>query len=569
MEISKEQKKNLIDTSSIKLEKLKITFDLTTLNMVIAFIYKESVLRTRKTMSNIFKLFNSLDEKLYQDNPVLKDRIWIIQKTLYARIKEGYESSPDFLMQYLKDDIECTEYARDIINDIPYMKITHEESKYLVKKLDDTLEFGYVITIKDIIKQILNQIDDEDFKTYKSVQEDLYMIATSIINIKRNSTSLGSDQTFSLQEEIFEQVVEDALQKLKDRNRIFITGIQRWNTILSPGYMSKRLYTYLAFPGKGKSTILLKSALDIRRYNAGIKTKDPDKRPGVLFLSLENDIAETVERIYSMTCDGDDIRNYSAKQIKKKLKKDGQLELTSDDNIDIIIKEYKNRELDTNDLYSIINDLADEGIEVVTLIIDYMKRLRPAEKAHDEKGELKNISNELKEIAKFFDIPVITAQQLNRSGAAVVDAALQSKKEDVTRLVGRDAIAGAWEILENSDVCIIINPETKIDTNELYMTFKLLKRRYKSTEESEKLRRLDYFNHPFEVGNEIRLIDDINLPKSLSIESLATQFAPVDEKRGTTNAMDRTTKGEKKKDKIYDDNADDFEPFDFEKSANF
>ena len=40
----------------------------------------------------------------------------------------------------------------------------------------------------------------------------------------------------------------------------------------------------------------------------------------------------------------------------------------------------------------------------------------------------------------------ITAQQLNRSGASIVDAALQAKKEDVTRLVGRDAIAGAWEI---------------------------------------------------------------------------------------------------------------------------
>ena len=40
----------------------------------------------------------------------------------------------------------------------------------------------------------------------------------------------------------------------------------------------------------------------------------------------------------------------------------------------------------------------------------------------------------------------ITAQQLNRSGASVVDAALQANKEDVTRLGGRDAIAGAWEI---------------------------------------------------------------------------------------------------------------------------
>lgn len=566
---NKDQKKMLTDISSIKMKKLPINFDITTLNMIIWFIYKDSVLRTRKTLSNIYKLFNAIDERRYEDKPNLQDRIWIIKKTLYARLVEGYESKSEFLMSYLKDDIECTESIKNIIDLIPEGKITHEESKYLIKKLDDTLEFGYVITLKDIMQQILNKIDDGDFKTYKAVQEDLYDISTSIINMKRNSTSLGSDQTFSLYNEVFETVIEDALQKLKDRNRIFVTGIQRWNTILSPGYLSKRLYVYLAFPGKGKSTILLKSALDIRKYNKDIQTKDPDKRPAVLFLTLENDIAETVERIYNMTVDSDDIRNYSAKQVKKKLKKDGHLELTKDDNIDIIIKEYRNRELDTNDLYGIINDLADEGIEVITLIVDYMKRIRPAERANDEKTELKNISNELKELAKFFDIPVITAQQLNRSGATVVDAAVQAKKEDVTRLVGRDAIAGAWEILENSDFTCIINPETKLDTGELYMTFKLLKRRYRSTEASDKLRRMEYFNHPFEANSEIRLVDDIDLPKPLSLESLSTQFSAVEDKRGSTNAVTRKVENKSKNKKSVFDDAGDFDPFDPTNSKNF
>ena len=137
-----------------------------------------------------------------------------------------------------------------------------------------------------------------------------------------------------------------------------------------------------------------------------METKDPDKRPAVLFITMENDIAETIERIYNMEVDSDDIRNYTAKQIKKKLKKEGKLELTANSGIDIIIKEYKNREIDTNDLYGIINDLSDTGAEVITLILDYIKRIRPAERANDEKTELKNISNELKELAKYFDIPV-------------------------------------------------------------------------------------------------------------------------------------------------------------------
>ena len=556
--------------TDIKLKPLKIKFDITTLNMIISFIYKDSVLRTRKTLSNINKLFNNLDESLYEDDELLKARIWIIQKTLYSTLFDGFENS-DNMKQYCLDDIECDELKKTtLINILETKKISHDESKHLVKKIDDTLEFGYTVTVKDVIKQILATIDEGDFRSYKAVSEDLYDIATAIINIKRNNASLGSDQTFSLADEQFDAVVEEAVQKLKDRNRIFITGIQRLNTILAPGYLSKRLYTYLAFPGKGKSTILLKSAIDIRRYNRGMKTKDPDKRPAVLFLTLENDIPETIERIYNMAVDSDDIRNYSPKQIKKKMREKGGLKLTDDDNIDIIIKEYKNRELDTNDLYTIINDLADEGIEVVALILDYMKRIRPAEKAKDEKTELKNITNELKEVAKYFDIPVITAQQLNRVGASVVDAALQAKKEDVTKLVGRDAVAGAWEIIENSDVVIIINPETKIDTGELFLTFKLLKRRYRSSEENEKLRRLEYFNHPFEPGNEIRLVDDVELDHSISLESLASEFEAADDKRGQTNATTRETKDKGRDRKmLFTAPNNDFDPFDFNKTSNY
>ena len=181
---------------------------------------------------------------------------------------------------------------------------------------------------------------------------------------------------------------------------------------------------------------------------------------------------------------------------------------------------------------------------------------------------VKNITNELKTLAKTLDIPTITAQQLNRVAASVVDAAIQAKKEDVTKLVGRDGIAGAWEIIENSDfVCILIQ-EIKADTEELFMTFKMLKRRYRSSEESEKMRRLDYFNHPYEPENSICLIDDVNLPKSLSLYSLSTEFKAVGDtqKRGKKNAVERpnTKDGHNR-----DDWELSLEPFDPDNSTYF
>ena len=100
------------------------------------------------------------------------------------------------------------------------------------------------------------------------------------------------------------------------------------------------------------------------------------------------------------------------------------------------------------------------------------------------------------------------------------------------------------------------------------MTFKLLKRRYRSTETNDKLRRLEYFNQPFEAGSEIRLIDDIDLPKPLALESLSTQFSAVEDKRGSTNAVTRKKVENKEKKNVFDD-VGDFDPFDPINSKNF
>ena len=553
--------------SELRASKLPIRIDITTLDMTIQFLYKEGALRTRKALTNIDKLFKSLDLTIYTEKDVeLTNRIWIIERTLDGLLREGLVQE-EFVKNYCKLDSECDDYKASILDQLTSAKrqINYDESKYLLKQIDERLAFGYTVTLKHIVQELFSLLDESDPRSYRQLQDDLYQIANSIINIKRRTNSLGADQTFSLQEDVFETVLFDSMKKLNNRNRIFITGIRHLNTFLAPGYMSSRLYTYLAFPGGGKSQILLKTAWDIKKYNGGIECKNPDHRPAVLMVTMENSIEETVERIFNMVSSDDDIRNYSPKQVKKMLKRDG-LTITDKDNIDIIIKYYPNRSIDTNDLYGIIQDLDDEGVEVVALILDYLKRIKPAEKGQNEKEELKNITNELKDLATYWDIPVISAQQLNRTASAIVDAAIQAKKSDVTKLVGRDGVAGAWEIIENSDVVIIINREKKLGSDEVYMTFKLLKRRYRSSDNDDKLRELEYFNHPYAKGSTIRLVDDVELEESISLTSLSSEFVALENtKRGKKNAMER--------EQIREDSDDDtleistFEPFDMNKQV--
>jgi hypothetical protein len=257
-----------------------------------------------------------------------------------------------------------------------------------------------------------------------------------------------------------------------------------------------------------------------------------------------------------MTVTSDDIRNFTPKQVIKMLREQGELTLTDDNDIDIIIKYYPNRSIDTSDLYSIIEELSDDNKEVVALILDYIKRIRPAEKAKDEKEELKNVTNELKTLAIDLDIPVITAHQMNRSGAAAVDAAMQANKEDLARFVGRANVGSAWEVVENSDWSCIINVERKKDTDQYYLTFKRIKIRYRDPND------LGYFNHPFVIGNRMQLMDDVELDRSLSEESLASDFEGIDlskNKKGKRNATER---------EVVDDYDESGELFDFSNAIN-
>jgi len=556
--------KNITNFQQLKLKKINLKLEIFTLDSIVAFLYKDSVLKTQKLLKNIYKLFKNINPEPYMLNPDLRTRFWVILKSLELMVDSRLESY-NAIKSELMDDKDSDELIHEYIKNINVLYIGYEDSKKLIRKLDDRLRFGYVITIKEVLQEFLNAIEDEEYSSYKDIADDLEQLAISIVNIRRNTNSLDSEEKFSLDPDKFDDMISVAVTKLQDRIKIFKTGIQGLNTLLAPGYLSKRLYMYLAFPGGGKSQILLKSALDIKKYNGHVKAKDPQKRPAVLYITMENSVEETIERIFNMTVSSDDIRNYTPAQIIKKLKSGGNLTLTDDNNINIIITYYPNRSIDTNDLYGIIQELDDEGDEVIALILDYVKRIAPAEKASSEKEELKNITNELKNLATHFDIPVITAQQLNRVASSVVDAALQAKKEDVTKLIGRDGVAGAWEIIENSDWVCVLNQEVKTETLELFMTFKLLKRRYRSSDENERMRKLEYFNQPYEPGNEIRLMDDVELDRPLMIYSMSNQMSSLEDmKRGKKNAVEREEKMHKN---IYQ--MMEFDPFDDTQSIQY
>ena len=520
--------------SSVEMQKIPIKFDISMLNMFIGYIFKKSVQITRKSLMNMKRLFDIIDETVYAGNDTMEARVEFIQRALEAKLVKGFEND-DIIINYCRSDTS-NKYNEEIINNIPiYIKINYEEIKYINKAIEDRLQYYYLYNYKDRIYDTVERLDSGDYKSFYEINNKLTNICTELITHVRKTKSIDSTQEFSLSDENFDNNMIDIVNKLQNPSRQIKTGIKKLNEILSPAFMSGRLYIFMGLPGGWKSGMLLKTLRDTKKYNADIQVKKPGKRPCAVLITMENDVEETIERMFNMVVSSNNIRGFTPKQVVKMVKDSGELSITNDNGLDIVIRYYPNRSIDTNDLYTIIDDLADDGREVIMLILDYIKRIRPAERGKDEKEELKNITNELKTLALEYDIPVVSAHQLNRSGASVVDAAMQSNKEDLARFLGRSNVGSAWEIIENADWVCIINVEKKRDTGQYYLTFKRVKIRYKDLSD------MGYFNHPFEGENRMRLIDDLYLDKSLSEDSLVSDFGGVDllNKNGKRQATER------------------------------
>jgi hypothetical protein len=145
--------------------------------------------------------------------------------------------------------------------------------------------------------------------------------------------------------------------------------------------------------------------------------------------------------------------------------------------------------------------------------------------APDDRVKLRDISNGVKDLLVRYKIPGISAQQINRSGSVTIDSAMESGKEDLTRYLGRSNIADAWDLFENVDWCCILNVEIERSSGNRFLTFKELKKRYRSMTD------ITYFNHPFVEGSTIMLVNDVELDKSVSKTSLSSNMYGMPEQQ--------------------------------------
>lgn len=500
--------------------KILIRIDLNMFNCMVGYLLNmESPLITFKNIQQMHKLFNKIDPKPFYINENLKIRYNFIMGVLHEIVDVRHHLIlKDDLLVFINERFNHEDY-KDILDNLDkYNNMSSYQIEFTRDSINDRLNYIYLDAYKDEIRDELDKLDSNEFNSYREINENLRIIMAGLFSkIRASNLNETNIRTLSTLDENMDNVVLDLIKKFRDDSRVLKTGMKRLNEMLSPGFVGSNLYLFAGIPNAGKTLILTKSMLGIQKYNSNVKLKRPDRKPVVLFITAEDTMEKMLGRIFSDLVPNVDLKksDYSNKELAEMLKQHGFGD--SEGEINIVVKYYNEKEIDTNDIYGIIDEVEDENNEVIALIVDYVKRIRPALYAREEKDELKNVTNELRNIAVNYDIPVISACQMNREAAKAVDNAIMDNKNDVAKKIGRSNIGSSWAMLENTDALINIytelyeDPTTKKNTK--WMSFMRMKLRY------EDLFNVTYFVQPYSADGK-RLLDDINLPEGSYVSKL-------------------------------------------------
>ena len=450
---------------------IDIKFDITELDLLCAYIVSNNTGIRRGNIITLRNVFNLMNMGAYGNDQESLKRIDFINRGIDARLNKNLVSGELILREIIG--------GLGIDSDLIFKELDNTEVDWVNKATAEIVKYADVQSMTEQGLTLLTKFKSSDYKDRGSIVEEIELWNTTLQNLFRKSKVENlEDLSFSLIGDKYIEAMQETYRQLVSTSNCLIFGTQALNILTGGGVQAGRVYILLGLPGEGKSSTLLDMAIQLKKYNRNYKCKDPTKRPCVVLFVMENSIKESVQRLFSMTMIKD-MTDFTEEEAIRKFQENG-LTINDQDPIDLIIKFRPNLSEDSSYLYTILDDLEDQGYEVICMLQDYLKRIRSVEGSFggDLRLQLGSIVNEFKTFATLKNIPVITASQLNRTATNNIDTARTKNKQDLVRILGRSNVGESNLILENADWVALIAPEFDSYTKQRYLGIQVVKSRY-------------------------------------------------------------------------------------------
>lgn len=474
------------------------------LDLICSYLISDNRSIRTKGYANIETLISLINMEDYKTESDI-ERLDFIRFGLDARIRYGLVNGAQVRDYIFSNDVNHAGNYNINIQEMSNKDVTYVDET--VTNLLDSASFAaYIHSFDNFGKDFDNANSYQKKQIIDAWKEQ---IATCSTMIRNNKVNKAEEEFVSLREGIFEDYAKDTHAYISNSSSRLATGMYAMNCLLGGGFENGRVYGIFGLQGEGKSTTLLNFATQIKDFNKKYKTKDPTKKPAVVYLTLENTKRETFTRLFSMSTGKGRMIDYDAEDSIKMMRESG-LKVTDDNPIDIIIKYKPSNTVTTAYLYELADELAEYNYEVICYIVDYINVIRSVESfsASEERLRLGSIINEFKTIASTMDIPILTAGQLNREANKKVDELRDKGNLNLLGAIDRSNLGESMLILNNLDGAFVITPSMVKSTNEKYLAIKLIKQRY-----TPNIKPLNYsygVYHPYDSIDGIKLVNDVN-----------------------------------------------------------
>jgi len=496
-------------------DKLPVHTDIETLDIYCEYLLNDtSKYINYANLTNLQDYIERMDPKVFITNDAKMARYEFVRCYLEARITRGIVSRK-MCLRYIAENVEHRYWKiiqRDILNSIEEDSLKKKDIEFINDMVFAQLNVMFLHKYRAPLVRLLEDLENNEFgKTPEDCSNAIQLFQSALNELTTAQRRSKQDNRFNLTDaNHFYAVMSEACARFLSDSQYWQTGMQGLNDMLGGGLENSRTYNIIGATGGFKSGLLLNLMKMVKLRNKGHEHKDPKKRPTILFLSQENNIWETILRIFNIFGTTKNVRNFTAAEIMEILAKGGFCLVNDDLDIDIEFRYYGNMDIGVNDIRGIVEEIENGNREVIGIFQDYIERLRPPVMSVDRRTQLSDCSNQLHDLAIDLDIWIVTGSQFNRNGVAVIEDMRASNKHDIGMKVGSKDISESFGMLKNFDVNICIIIEYDANEERFWLSFRRLKFRGDDTD------RLSYFVQPFVGKNsKIQLMEDINLEQPL------------------------------------------------------
>ena len=349
---------------------------------------------TFRMRSKLLEFLESLDEASYVDNQDICWRLALARSIGRAVIRHSARSLPAVEHRVL-EDTEWADFHAHFFeafrNNTGHVaegyvldnELSDESLLFVDEFISTRLRFSYLWKSRNVLNEIVQRLEADDMGEINQFNDNVLSVLEQIVQKGRAAAALSSQQRqdFATGDVSFEAAIRAAHIARNRPQSVVQTGVQMMNEMLGGGYEGSRVYVYFARSGDWKSGQLCSAAFWAcdPRFNPSFVTRDPTRQPCVLFVTQENDMYETVERMLSFALGSHiDLRGADVDQIVRMMEA-----AFSSETCQFIFKYRASRSISTADLEGMIHDEYLAGREVIMVVQDYIKRIRPMETYRD------------------------------------------------------------------------------------------------------------------------------------------------------------------------------------------